>query len=210
MLADYLRQQQQAEGLEDLGYFDDFVEEGDAEAPLEFDTPLAPEDLPAEEDMMGEDMTEEEAMAEEDAREQLKKELGGISDEDLDVYLRTGNLPVRRGRRGKGVLKIQHGGRRAESVMAAVGRPRTKPVQPVMFTPGKQNKDLFKPGSRFTPVVSRPGTNPVKAPAPPRRGQPVRGGGRRAERAAIVKQVMRERGVKLGEASRIVKEEGLY
>lgn len=34
--------------------------------------------------------------------------------------------------------------------------------------------------------------------------------GRRADRAAIVKKVMRERGVKLGEASRIVKAEGLF
>jgi len=34
--------------------------------------------------------------------------------------------------------------------------------------------------------------------------------GRRAERAEIVRRVMRERGVKLGEASRIVKEEGLF
>jgi hypothetical protein len=153
MLADYLRQQQQAQQMADFGYYDDFagVPEPEEMEPR-FETPsfkppreevFAPE--PEQEPMV----EEEQQMG--DERERMKEELG-LTDAELDVFLRTGNMPVRRGRRGRGVLEIKHGGKKEKKPMS----------------------------------------------------------GRRAERAAIVKRVMRERGVKLGEASRIVKQEGLF
>jgi hypothetical protein len=99
-----------------------------------------------------------------DEREALKQQLG-LTDAELDVYIRTGNLPVRRGRRGAGVLKIEHG------------------------------------GSRHAP------TRPRDPRPKPKGDVPVR---KISSRAEIVRRVMKERGVKLGEASRIVKQEGLY
>jgi hypothetical protein len=154
MLADYLRQQQQAQQLGDFGYYDDFagtdtmppdggVPDGGMGRPVDEQYPGGgfPESIPAPE-------PEQQPMED---REALKEQLG-LTDAELDIYIRTGNLPVRRGRRGAGVLEIRHGGKKEKKPMS----------------------------------------------------------GRRAERAAIVKKVMRERGVKLGEASRIVKQEGLF
>jgi len=158
MLADYLRQQQQAQQMGDFGYYDDFAGKEDEGVP-EFGRPvyeMPSGGQPFNEEVFAEE--EEEMMPptapqqQMDEMEQIQQQLG-LSDAEMSVYIRTGNLPVRRGRqRGSGVLEIKHGGKREK-----------KPLS-----------------------------------------------GRRKERAEIVKKVMRERGVKLGEASRIVKQEGLF
>lgn len=154
MLADYLRQKQEQEGL-DAGYFDDF-ETGVLPEPAPL--PMSPVDtsVPQPEGIPAPEMEEEMMM--EDGRDEIevKAEQMGLSRAEYMNWLRTGNLPVQRGRRrvGAGELKITHGGAR--------------------------------------------------------RQRPSKATGRRAERAEIVRKVMRERGVKLGEASRIVKQEGLF
>jgi hypothetical protein len=207
MLADYLRQQQEQEDL-DLGYFDDYAGEGTPEEveegavmdeggegeggmPDEFDTQvdtgITDTGLP---------MGDKDAIA----------ASYGLTRKEYDIYVRSGNLPVRRGR---GQLTIQHeGGAMRKGRVQPRGRPALD--RPVMRPPPAPVRRVRLPAL----PVAHPPRQSVRAPDVmpmlTASGRKSRATGRRSARAEIVKKVMRERGVKLGEASRIVKEEGLF
>ena len=112
-----------------------------------------------------------------------------LSPSELAWYLQSGNLPTRysirtpRRKRGKGKLTIEHEG----GMLGAMSR--VKEGQSRVIT---------------QPVVKHKS-------GPPRIPEAIRkkADGRSA-RAGIVRDVMRERGVSLAEASKIVKAEGLY
>jgi hypothetical protein len=131
--------------------------------------------------------------------------------DELAWYLQTGNLPARysirapRSKRGKGKLTITHGDEMNGGQRMSL-------------------EDLFNPE---TPRKGAPNLPPVRRT--PVRGGPAIGipkgrrvsgdldglfmegrGSKRSDRAEIVRQVMRERGVSLPQASSIVKNEGLY
>jgi len=235
MLADYLRQQGQSE---DLGYFDDYAGTGTPEdvaegadigdaggetgMPDEFDT-QADTGITDTGEMMGDTDALAASM--------------GLSRKEFEFYQRTGNLPVRRGVvRGRGAGSVRRPA--VESVLDRFVPPpaRTLPIRrkPFMPSPPPRTGILPQPPAQFRPLPRVPQI-PRARPAIERRqreraaeaemegsGQltihhggakkqrPSRATGRRAERAEIVRKVMKERGVKLGEASRIVKEEGLF
>lgn len=142
-----------------------------------------------------------------------------MSADELAWYLQTGNLPTRydirrRGgpkRKGKGKLTIEHegGASLAEMMRGKVGQQRR------VCTMGMDARSIAcRRGEDYAPPTSKVPTAPKPSSrfeAMLRPQQPSVGmkGGRSA-RAAIVKKVMAERGVSLAQASKIVKEEGLY
>lgn len=212
MLADYLRSKQEVEGL-DAGYFDDYIPEDAAVPEPEYVPPMmSPVDTGASGPYAGEpapDYIEEEEPVDE---VEVRASEMGLTRSEYIRYLRTGNLPVARGniRVGAGELMIRHGGmsRRVPQIerpmfgdVESEIRERERVTTPVRTMPVRKLPTPVRPAPpRLNPFTGRPAKPAVK--------QPV--SGRRRERAELVKQVMRERGVKLGEASRIVKEEGLF
>jgi hypothetical protein len=144
-----------------------------------------------------------------------------LSPEELAWYLQSGNLPERyairqkfgkKSRKGKGKLTITHGEEEHEGGMMnttfgdAYGRRKE-----IADSPYGQSKDLRDrlPPRRLPvqpPMSMRPAVE--RGPRMPTVGPPKRDG--RSDRAEIVRRIMQERGVKLAEASSIVKREGLY
>lgn len=127
----------------------------------------------------------------------------GMTPAEYNFYLQTGNFPALGLRTGSGMLTIQHGGRAAPAPMLKAPPARRMPPQP--FLPPARQPIRIAP--RPTPVR---GATPLVKGMLTASGRKSRATGRRAERAEIVRKVMKERGVKLGEASRIVKAEGLF
>jgi hypothetical protein len=144
--------------------------------------------------------------------------------DELAWYLQTGNLPARysarasRSKRGKGKLTITHGdemnGGRMMSIEEVLARlpPRKGLVPRLVERYPYDPNAVYTPESKPRPPVSEKPYIPRVYEPPPKRSLPVRAppNDRRSDRAEIVRQVMRQRGVSLPQASSIVKNEGLY
>jgi hypothetical protein len=158
--------------------------------------------------------------------------------DELAWYLQSGNLPERyssrapRARRGKGKLTITHGDEmeggfrlpvklddwgldpNQPGIRLPINRKPSPPSKkPYMPSPYRPEEGPGGPGGRPDRRLPEPiYRKPVKPNMPEDLGgpgrQPVRDG--RMDRADIVKQIMKERGVSLPQASSIVKNEGLY
>ncbi len=124
-----------------------------------------------------------------------------LSSDEIAWYLRSGNLPARytsRGRRGRGVLHITHGGAKKQSTATI--------LKAIMKEYGVSKADakivLDEEGADVLQKYN------IASPAP--RAKAARKSDGRSSRNDIVKRIMRERGVSLPQASKIVKDEGLY
>jgi hypothetical protein len=132
-------------------------------------------------------------------------------DEDSDEGMEGGMVTDMRYRSPQELAMREYQQKLLES--RGVGMPIRSPAPPTTGRPPRQ------------PVLPPRQRAPRQVPVPPREATPeeiaamysetpVEGSGRRSDgraaRAAIVRKVMQERGVKLGEASKIVKAEGLY
>jgi hypothetical protein len=114
--------------------------------------------------------------------------------DELAWYLQTGNLPARysirapRSKRGKGKLTITHGDEMNGGQMMSLEEAMAS---------------MPRRGAPKLPPVSRQPTNPERT-------HPSYGVAKRSERGDLIRQIMKERGVSLPQASSIVKNEGLY
>jgi hypothetical protein len=214
MLGSYLADQSGADG--DAGYYDEY----------------------AGEDFTGDDGGDDGGDGGVDDGGMGGVDRGGVpsdmSADELAWYLQTGNLPERysirkrKTRRGKGKLTITHGDEHEGGVRGK--KPPQRRVCPMDMSPQsiacRRGEEYVPPTMRAPPsfrppmmpspidkpvigkpVVERPPSTRLPVVAPPK-VQPVTDG--RRARAAIVSQVMMERGVSLPQASKIVKDEGLY
>lgn len=203
MLADYLRSQQEVEGI-DAGYYDDYAGEAPADeipdqgADDGYVPPVAP---PEEEIFVPEEVPMPPRRPAPAPRDKdVEAERLGLTRAEYDVYLLTGNLPVGRRRRGAGAGRVARSAPEMRVPAPRKTRMPSPPSEPVMRRPTKGQIAKVRGSGELT----------IHHEGGAKKARPSKATGRRAERAAIVKKVMAERGVKLGEASRIVKEEGLF
>ena len=162
----------------------------------------------------------------------------GLTPDELAWYLQSGNLPMRyaeaqskRQRRGKGKLKIIHEGsgrmedmvEKVKKQVAAEDAKRRKEEAEKKMKGRKLPEYIERilnpnPPKKYEHLESRMYEEAKKrmAPAASKLREAVaekakKGAGKKVSaRAEIVRKVMRERGVSLPQASKIVKEEGLY
>lgn len=145
----------------------------------------------------------------------------GLTPDELAWFLQSGNLPLRyassRRRRGRGKLELEithegmKGGRSRIRAPAKKPKPSTKRMSFEEFVALAQGPIPYR-----QPTQSRP-LGPVSPRPPPKKPSVLKpsvlkpvGGKKVSARAEIVRSVMRERGCSLPQASKIVKEEGLY
>ena len=197
---------------EDVGYYDDYVGAPDA------DGDGIPDDL--DDDANGDGVLDNQPLAPPPRAGPSAPLPSNLLPSEVEFYLQSGNLPDRfysgpRSRKGGRTLVAMQkslGPSQRTDCRRGVERPAGQPISISDFLAnlGKQpDNKLRGPPPPSKPIPRNVLTMPRRMFGSGRRAASA-ATGRRAERAAIVKKVMAEKGMKLIEASRYVKANNLY
>ena len=143
-----------------------------------------------------------------------------LSPDELAWYLQSGNLPARysirtsKRKKGKGKLTIQHegGASLVDNLRQLMHEKATAPsssAKPVSLGERFGNNQAPQPYRDLEYGLREKAKEQMK-PAQSKLREAVAKKDGRTARAEVVKKIMKERGVSLAEASKIVKAEGLY